>query len=376
MHFLDPFNNGIREYEITDIMFSKLRSNKVTLDDRIILINSGKPSREELADLITRIEAYSPKVIGVDIFLEGRKDPKQDSLLRATLQQYNNIVLASELGPYLADQNVFLPEMTIDTLFTRVSATGFGNFPANLNRTIRLFSPWEKTTTGESTAFATQLVKAYAPEKLIPLRERKKPWEYVHYVGNTDNFFLYEKEYLLDDNIDLKPIIEGEIVLLGYIGNYSLEEPMLDRYFTPLNDKYAGRTTPDMYGLVIHANIIRMILDEQYINIIPGWLIFLLAFIFTYINVLIIHRIYYRFNQAFHGITRVLQLVEFIGIFFLISFLFTTFRVKLDFGLGILALLLAYDIVMIYESLIRPKLAKWPLINRWIKPKVSPNINS
>jgi len=116
-----------------------------------------------------------------------------------------------------------------------------------------------------------------------------------------------------------------------------------------------------MYGLAIHANVLTMVLNGHYIRELPNWLNWLVLVVFCYLNVLLIHWVYDDFNEVFHGITRGLQILEFILLFFLISLLFYKFRLKLDFGLGILALLLAYDIIMIYESLVRRRI---PLIDR------------
>jgi hypothetical protein len=55
------------------------------------------------------------------------------------------------------------------------------------------------------------------------------------------------------------------------------------RYYTPLNERYAGRSLPDMFAVEIHANIIKMIRDRKYIwnsrtlDIVFSLLILLLA---------------------------------------------------------------------------------------------------
>ena len=120
-----------------------------------------------------------------------------------------------------------------------------------------------------------------------------------------------------------------------------------------------------MYGVVIHANIISMVLEGRYIRELPEWLIWVIALIFCYVNVYYIHEIYEKFHPAFHGITRSLQLIECMVLFFLLGILFYYFRLQIDFGVGILALLLAYDIIMIYESLL---LKKIPILQK-IKDK-------
>jgi riboflavin transporter FmnP len=99
-----------------------------------------------------------------------------------------------------------------------------------------------------------------------------------------------------------------------------------------------------------------MILDGRYIYELPTWIRTLLVVAFAYFNVQVIHRIYHWLPDTFHGITRIMQLIELLIFFFIVAFLFNEFRVKIDFSTGFLALILAYDVVMIYESLIRKRI--------------------
>ena len=71
--------------------------------------------------------------------------------------------------------------------------------------------------------------------------------------------------------------IREKIVLVGIMGPNTKTLSTEDVYFTPMNKKYIGRSNPDMYGVVVHANIISMVLDSrggqsQFINTLPnGW---------------------------------------------------------------------------------------------------------
>ena len=60
--------------------------------------------------------------------------------------------------------------------------------------------------------------------------------------------------------------------------------------------------------------------------------------------------------DPFHSITLEIQLLKFILVFLLISVLFHYFKIRIDFGTGILTLLLTYDFVMIYESLLKNRI--------------------
>ena len=357
LHFLDPFNYGLKDYEITDIVFSQLRDADIISEDRIVLVNVGQPDRDTISKMINHINAAKAAVIGVDVFFEVRKDSAIDSMLHYSIKNSPNIVLANRLVNYIDRKDLFETEVGIDTFFSNHATMAFANFPTNDTRTIRYFSPKEKTLLGEAFAFTTSIVQKYDPKAVQDLMQRKNPVEQINYFGGLNSFAYYEPKTLLSiPSEDLRESLEGKIVLLGYIGEQRWDRPILDRHFTPLNPKYTGRTEPDMNGLVIHANILRMILNRDYINQIPRWLTTLIAIVFCYFNVLLIHSIYGRFHEAFHGITRVLQIVEFAVLFFIIAFLFYYFKIKFEFGLGILALLLAYDFVMIYESLIKKRI--------------------
>lgn len=356
LHFLDPFNYGLKDYEITDIVYSQLSDDKLVFEDKIVLVDVGKPDREVIARLINRFSEAGAKVIGLDILLEGRKGPRTDSLLQASIKKAGNVVVASRLYNYFESKSIFETELGSDTLFSNYGTMGYANFPANDTRTVRFFSPKEKILLGEVYAFSTSVAEKYDPVAVGRLFRRKKAIERINYLGNTNSFIHFDTETALNEEIELSAVMNDKIVLLGYIGDHSWSEPLLDRYFTPLNAKYTGRTIPDMYGVIIHANIIAMILNGNYIYQVHRWVSLLIAFIFLYLNVILIHWIYKRFHESFHGITRILQLTEFVFLFFLIAMLFHYFKVKFDFSLGILALVLAYDIVMIYESLIKSRL--------------------
>ena len=111
-----------------------------------------------------------------------------------------------------------------------------------------------------------------------------------------------------------------------------------------------------MYGAVIHANVLSMVLQGTYIFELPQWMEVILIVAFTYGNLLVIHWIYHNLSDTYHGITRIMQLVELFVLFFLVSLLFYHFRLKVEFAIGFLALVLAYDVVMIYESFIRKRI--------------------
>jgi len=350
LHFLNPFSHGIKDYEITDIVSSRMRNEQVKIEERIVIVNTGQPDRTQIAKMLARINAAQPKAIGIDVLFSNRREPAGDSLLLASLTQSENLVLASELENYREDIGQFQAISGVDSFFNQYARTGYINFPSTETRTIRYFSPAEKTGDGQAFSFATEIARLYDPASVEKLLKRRKELEAIHYTSTGNNYLQFEPETILDTTIDLTPLLSGKIVLIGYSDTQKNDCPMLDKFYTPLNLRYSGRSDPDMYGIVIHANIIQMILDGNYINKVPKWLSFVFALLFCYFNVLLVDWIEDKYPRLYYPITRVIQVVELILLFFIISLLFYVFRLKLDFAYGTLGLALYFDVMLSYEA--------------------------
>ena len=362
-HFFDPFNKGIKDYEVTDIVFSQFQDpEQVKRETRVVLVHVERPDRGELAALIERIAAFSPTVIGVDILLEGSKDSLDDTRLERTLDQTPNVVLAANLGEY-ADSLGGIPKLiTAEERFTTEATSAYTNFLAGEDRTIRHFSKQIKTLDGVNhDAFAVAIAARHDSVAVARLLRRGRSVERINYVGDYRSFLRIDAQAVLEAPDEALMLFGGRAVMIGYVDSRSPSAPLEDRHFTPLNPVYTGHSVPDMYGVVIHANILAMILSAAYIFEFPAWIMWPLSFLLTLANVLLFRRIYHALPDTFHGITRALQLVELLVLFFLVAAAFHYFDVHLNFSLGFLALILAYDVVMIYESFIRKRI---PLLKK------------
>ncbi len=358
LHFLDPFNNGLKDYEVTDIVYSRLEDrDRVDICEEVVLVNTGQPDRDRLNRMLQKLHSYRPRAIGMDVLLVDDMSPGLDTQLRNTMAAIPNLVLATKLGVYLPEEDCFAVSEDANPFFLDNNLTGYTNFLSADNMTVRMFSPFEQTVSGPVDAFAVAVTREANPEAVRRLEDRCNQVERINYIG-SDNFLKVSAEVLLDSSFNGEDLFRNRIVLMGYIGEDSWAESINDKLYTPLNPRYTGRALPDMYGVVIHANIIAMILSGDYIYDFPAWLVMLLEILFTYVNVVMIHWIYRRFHVAFHPITRAVQLLEFSILFFMTAYLFHYFQVRVDLGSGILGLALAYDFVMIYESLLREPLTR------------------
>ncbi|THH39779.1 CHASE2 domain-containing protein [Neolewinella litorea] len=360
-HYFAPFNNGIRDYEVTDILFSQLRDpEQVKRENRVVLVHVSKFDRSQIGELLDRIASQSPAVIGVDILFPEPQEPAGDYVLAASIAAHRDlIVLAANLLPFDADRAGIPGIRTSDSLFSAGVESAYTNFLSGTDYTIRLFSPFISTLNGERhDAFAVALARRYTPERVGKLAWRRgdRPLR-INYSGDYRGFLRVDGQTVLDsDDPEALVVFRDRIVIVGFIDSRQPDAPMEDRYFTPLNPTYTGRSLPDMYGAVIHANIVSMLLDGRYIYELPNWLVTLMVIVFTYINVVVIHWIYHNLPDSYHGVTRIMQLVELFLLFFLVALLFYYFRLKIDFTVGFLALVVAYDMVMIYESFIRKRI--------------------
>ncbi|MBN8677507.1 MAG: CHASE2 domain-containing protein [Chitinophagales bacterium] len=361
LHFLNPFNESIRDYQITDIVYSRLRDKRIAVDNRIVMVNTGQPSRDTLAMLVNRIREAGAKVIAIDIMLEERKNPVTDSILLTSLTSMENVVLAMEIDGVNDETGIFSIQKSCNPYFCDNVYSGFINFITNDTSTVRIFSPKEMTTTGECLSFPVQAARLYDQEAADRLFKRGNKVEEIYYFGNEDQFVQCEQTDILDTSRNLQGIIKDKIVLIGFLPIDSWDKPMRDRHYTPLNARYTGRNTPDMYGIVIHANIIRMILDNTYV-VEPSWgLNLLLTFLICYFNIHLYYQIFRRVSVPYHFVTRFLQIGETVILFFLVALLFHFYRIKIDAGYWITALLLTFDAVKFYDNGIKKRI---PLFNK------------
>lgn len=359
MHYLDPFNNGLKDYEITDIVYAYLGRPTEFTEDRIVIINSGRPDRARLAALVDKLHLAGAKTIGLDFYFSQTSGLTADTLLQQSIQRADNVVLACTLKDEDLTDDRLEGISGVDTFFSNYAPIGFGNFPSNSSKTVRVFSPWEMVNDQIVPAFSTAIMGIYDPEVQSDFLKRGRALEHIFYTGHKPDFISNNLDQVLDSMTveELRLTCQDRIVLVGYAPDDQWANPLLDRHYTPTNQHYDTKSIPDMYGIVIHANVLSMMLNQTYIYNVPKWLTYLISILICYANVLFFQLIFRRFHQSFHGITRAIQLLEFVFFFFLVSFLFYYFRIKLDLKVGILATLLAYDFIMIYESLILPRVA-------------------
>ena len=152
--------------------------------------------------------------------------------------------------------------------------------------------------------------------------------------------------------------------MLGYLGDYLGDPSWEDKFFTPLNKKVAGRANPDMCGLVVHANAVAMILNEDYVNELPDWMLIAFAFVICALTVILLHFIDEKLPTWFDAISFLIQIVIIYLLMMLIILAFADKSLKLDLSLTLAAIALVGPCYDIYKSF------QNEFIKRFTKPKV------
>jgi CHASE2 domain-containing sensor protein len=211
-------------------------------------------------------------------------------------------------------------------------------------------------------AFGVSLAMAYDSAKAQEFLDRNVDEELINFRGNVidyglttygTRFFALDWYQVLDTMMYTPDLLKDKIVLLGFLGqNFDDRTTTEDKYFTPMNEKYTGRANPDMYGVVIHANIISMILNQDYLDQMSEGAGNLVAILVCFLNVVIFSMIYYKLDRWYDGITKLIQLVEALILTFIIIIVFHYFNFKLNLTVTIIAVLFAGDSLEVYYGVI------------------------
>ena len=235
--------------------------NQVTeIDPRIIIVNIGEHSRANVARMVNIINETGPRVVGVDAFFITPRDAQVDKMLADALASTKNLVMAGRFR-----------EGSIATSwsnFSERSPLNFANLPVDTaNQQVKFFMPRLEVEGKKVYAFAMEVARRYDPESIEEFIS-KGPTK-IDYLGNVgdgtsasnNRFMAIDGDDILERNFEQS--FEGKIVIFGFLGKY-LGQPDVteDRFITPLNDS-PDQATPDMFGVVVHANIISQILDGR-----------------------------------------------------------------------------------------------------------------
>ena len=372
----DPVGDALADMELSDLVFSQLREDPMP-DTNIVVVNFGNLPRSGIGEQINIISKYKPRVIGMDSFF-GPDNPRQEDtlgnlILSEAIRNAGNVVMVTSLKQSDSLSTVMGGEDIYDSLeisapfFMDNAIEGFANLETEAVhqedfKACRAFPPHRNVAGVDKYAFSVQIAKAFDSVATKKFLARQNDWETINYRGNTVDFFgitgypnyFYVLDWYQVLEEDFVPeMIKDKVVIFGYLGGDLLDTSWDDKFFTPLNKKYAGKANPDMFGVVIHANIVSMLLNEDFINDMGETWGIILGIIICFINVILFSKIYRRLPRWYDGITKLIQLVELAFLGFIMVFIFHLYSFKLNLTITMIAVALAGDSLEVYYGVIK-----------------------
>ena len=355
---IKTIRQGLHDFDVYDLYFAGKNAGKRTRDTNIVIVQLAE-SRHKIAKQLETIINCKPEVIGMDIVF---KDPSEQSvddsaLIRQAISS-DNIIWASVLK-----EDSLQKLINLHSFFNQSQGDkkeGFINFPGKPFYVVRSFLKNKEYNDTVLFSFPVEIVKHYSSDLFTKFSQRKHNVEAINYSGNLEsytNFTVTELDFLARSG-QLEQKIRGKIVLMGY---FNREPPFVleDMHFTPLNERAAGRSHPDMYGVVIHANIISMILGRNYIRVKSSLFSTILALIFTFFLTLYILYRYKVKKHPSHGAFILFQILLIIVLTYIFLMIFSCFKIQVPLMPIILSIVISVEMIGLYKSL-----ALW-LNKRW-----------
>lgn len=371
----DTIGMAFKDFKLTDYAFSKLRPEPL-VDERIVLVNIGTLDRRGIAQQIQILNTFGPRVIAYDGFFncEGGLydtlncpqllDTLGNLMLANSIAEANRFVLGTKLmqtdSVAQFDVEYYDSIEYSDPVFMENAVPGFASLPtdATYQEDVKLcrsiFPQW--VVNGErQLAFSVQIANQYDSAVTEKFLNRGNKEELINFRGNMNvmslrvqnvftnqtsesnfatMFYAVDADQLLRGDV-LPELFKDRIVILGYLGDYLGDAAWEDKFFTPLNKKVGGRANPDMFGPVLHANVVAMILNEDYINEIPEWASYFIAFLVCLLTIALFILMDHKLPMWFDALSFIIQVILLLAISVTIILSFAYANLMLDLGVAI-----------------------------------------
>jgi CHASE2 domain-containing sensor protein len=350
-----PFTRPFRDVALTDLYYSTMLKKQV-YNDSIIIVNIEHRSRHEMAGMIDSIQQYKPKVLALDIVFSQKEDTGS-AYLWEVFRKYDNYVFSYK-GAFARNEK----EVISDPWLVQAKG-GYVNMAGvdKEHSTVRFFYPYYNG----QTAFTTAIMKAYDSSLTAQFNMAKDERWQIRYYGGDSAFKKIDYHTIMHGKLDSQ-LIKNHIVLFGYMGIepgsgnktqvYTIDE---DRLFTPLNTQLTGRSYPDMYGVAVHANILRMMLDKDYTRVVPRWILWMIAFLLGWILVPVFTRWYIQKGMWFHPLTRLVQLLLGIVAVCISLLLYRYGNIKAEPAVFLITIFFIVDLILFYGAFVKFLRKRW-----------------
>ncbi len=338
-------HQGFADFDIYDLYYSDTSKQNLIKDKDIVLVEIGN-DRSEIADQVKTLSRYSPKIIAIDATFEEPRDSADDAKFSVEMKQHSNIVFATEFDK----KEHFIPN--IFNTQNNDAPSGYIDFSRNPPyAVIRTYAPFTTIDGKQYDAFTSAIVRKVNLEKYQDLKKRNNNVELINYVGNLNNFLSVSRADLNTlDSQQLQTLFKNKIVLMGF---FVKDPPFIldDMYYSPRNEQVSGKSFPDMYGVVVHANILSMILKDKYANLASKTTSYFFAFLITFLlNLYFISRFHKKTHPA-HSRFMLIQFLAILVVLLLFLLLFSWLLFKVPLEPIIISMVLSLELLGLYKNI-------------------------
>jgi CHASE2 domain-containing sensor protein len=354
---LSPFEEAFADFQITDANYSELRDPSVIpADTNIVIIDVERLNMTGISMLLSLINNYQPKVIGIDYLLDRGTNDLENLALSSTISGMDNLIMSDiylhQSGNTLQATN----KRQRDSLFSSTTPAGFGNLLFGRDKsqtTIRDFHPFAYFRGKKEFAFPLQIAKYFDAKSVDNLLRREKRTEIINYRGTINKFYFLTGIDILEQNQEID-FIKDKIVLLGVEGFFRGYDLLEDLYFTPMNENSSGRTFPDMSSVVIHANIISMIISGNYCEQMDFEMSIFIAIVLCFLNMLMF-RLIVTYNRSWFELGSIMIFLgESVLILGLTVYVFNIYFFQMKLTEALFGGALSVFIFQVYNDSVKP----------------------
>lgn len=349
---LNPVKLSLKDFDFNDLYYSKVGNKQNdSVEKNITIINIGNADRQGIAMYLQKAASMGPKVIGLDVLFDGPRDSVKDDALRQVIRQTPNLVLAVKYGADSAGRLI-----TGRTYFLKdAQLTGFVNFPYDEGwESIRTYIPMKGDEHDHSLvvpAFTSSILKVYdstAYERISHKIDKEVTINYTRTLTDKKKQYLVvEADDLMMDRVDSAQL-KNKIVLLAYVSDNPND--IEDKKFTPMNEKWYGKGVPDMNGIIVHANILSMVLENNFIKKVPSWGNWIIAIFICWLHMSFFIHYYLESHIWFHLAAKIAQVASAILFVWVGIEIFNRFHLKVDMKLSLVTIIMAVDVIYFYEA--------------------------
>jgi CHASE2 domain-containing sensor protein len=312
----NPFTNAFKDFSFLDLFYTEKMGEEYPVNQDIILVNVEHRDRFELSELLKHIQQQQPKVIGIDLIFKESKEAFSDSLLRVQLQKPNVINSFAFIGDDVVfNANIFRKETNLE---------GYSNinFDAE-NGVIREFEGISVSKNSNAYSFSLKIAQqVLSTEGFSAIEKKLKQSNTIKYFGAQRHFLTFGFDEVMAQ--ETLPTMKNKIILLGYLGtplanSFDVE----DKHFTPLNEKAVGKSIPDMNGVVVHANLLQMLLSNDFIYKVPTWILAIITVVLTYLSLVYFLKLNKKAKARYTFTKKLVQLLFTVAFLYIALYLLT-----------------------------------------------------